>query len=398
MLGGTTDTIDSRGWQKELTAYCHEILQSLPRADQRRASEAYVSGLLRCPGKKSIRNIARASPGSCSDQALLQFVNKSGWDPAPVRRELANWLCAREDSKAWVVREVAFQKYGRHSAAVERQYVPSHGRLSNCQVGILAAIATPGGVIPITWRLAIPRSWDLDQLRRSKCGIPCGERHQPAWRYQVEALDDLSGDWGVPLAPAVLDLRQSAAVTELGHELHDRGLQFLMQVTEAVPVRFRYPRQLPRDLSGQDAVPASAAAGSLGDVSQALSALPRKTLSWRDPKTGRQVRGQFTCTPVHISGSLSESRIPQVLLLEWGLGKPVPRAFWLSNMVDSDIQDLVTLTRLATQADVDISTMIDQVGLCDYEGRSFLGWHHHVTLASVAYAFYLSYPPPPAQI
>jgi hypothetical protein len=369
------------------------MLQSLPRADQRRASEAYVSGLLRCPGKKSIRNIASASSVAYSDQALLQFVNKSGWDPAPVRRELANWLSTPAPT-AWVVQEVAFEKYGRHSAAVERQYVPSNGRLSNCQLGVLVAVATQDGVIPVTWRLMIPRSWDADDLRRRKARIPFCERHQPSWRYQVEALDDLSGDWGLPLAPAVLDLRQSAAVIELANELHDRGLQFLMQVAETVPVHFRYPRRPPQARPGGDAAPVPPAIGSLGDLSSTLSALPRKTLPWRDPKTGRQVRGQFTCTPVQAGGVLSASRIPQVLLLEWGLGKPVPRAFWLSNMVDCSIEELVTLTRLQAQADVDIGKMIDQVGLCDYEGRSFLGWHHHVTLASVAYAFCLSNPYP----
>jgi SRSO17 transposase len=100
---------------------------------------------------------------------------------------------------------------------------------------------------------------------------------------------------------------------------------------------------------------------------------------------------------VHTGGTSTASRIPEVLLLEWGLGKPIPRAFWISNMVDCNIEELVTLTRLHAQADVDISKMIDQVGLCDYEGRSFLGWHHHVTLASVAYAFGVSNPYPVTQ-
>ena len=33
--------------------------------------------------------------------------------------------------------------------------------------------------------------------------------------------------------------------------------------------------------------------------------------------------------------------------------------------------------------------MKEELGLDHYEGRGFLGWHHHVTMVMVAYAFLL---------
>jgi DDE superfamily endonuclease len=372
------------------------MFRSLPRSDQRRASEVYVSGLLRCPGKKSIRRIANESPSRYSDQSLQQFVNQSGWDPAPVRQRLAAYVSAQVAPLAWVVDEVAFRKHGRHSAGVERQYVRAHGRTSNCQLGVFVALAGADAAVPVTWRLSLPRSWDTDDLRRSKARIPHDERHQPYWRYQIEALDDLSGDWGVPLAPVVLDMRQAASFSELVHELDERGLEFLMQVNPTVPIRYHNGRPRP-GRAGERAVASPSAEASLADLSATLSALPRRTLSWRDPESGLRVRAQFTCTPVHSllpDGDTGRpSPVPQVLLLEWGLGKRKPRAFWLTNMVDADVADLVTLTRLPRRTEVDLATMIEQFGLCDYEGRSFLGWHHHVTLASVAYAFHVATTP-----
>jgi syndecan 1 len=36
--------------------------------------------------------------------------------------------------------------------------------------------------------------------------------------------------------------------------------------------------------------------------------------------------------------------------------------------------------------DEDFDRIADQVGIRDYSGRSFDGWHRHVTLASAAHA------------
>jgi hypothetical protein len=385
----TTLKAPSNDESRALSTHCQDLLSSLPRSDQRRASEAYVAGLLQCPGKKSIRRIASTSVRGFSDQSLQQFVNQSAWDPDPVRQRLATWLTDRSAPRAWVVGEVAFTKNGRHSAGVERQFSRATGRLVNCQVGVFVALSTEDGVVPVNWRLSIPRSWDTDELRRRKARVPPDERHQPPWRYQMEALDDLSGDWGVPLAPVVLDQPQSMAVAELAHALDDRGLPFLVRASSMATVRDEVLWSRPRC-----GAPASQRGTSLGEVIAALASLPRRTVSWLDPVNARQVRAQFTCARVRLmvpnDGAGCRSVVPRLLVLEWGLGKREPRAAWLSNVLDRDLDELVALTREPARAGVSIATMTDRLGLRDYEGRSFIGWHHHVTLASVAYAFHVS--------
>lgn len=370
-------------WSEDLSAHCFEMFRSLARSDQRRASEIYVTGLLQCPGKKSMRRIASETSGGYSDQSLQQFVNQSGWDPAPVRRRLSARLSARCPPTAWVVDELAFRKHGRSSAGVERQYVGSRGRLSNCQLGVFVALVGADAAIPVTWRLSIPRSWDSDQVRRRKARIPPDERHRSHWQYQVEALDDLAGDWGVPLAPVVMDVRPERSFDELVHELDNRGLDFLMQVNHTAPLRLHGARHRPVD-------------GTPREFAAALAVLPRRTLAWTEPGTGLQVRAQFSMASVRAAaaedGAESTSRIPQILLIEWGLGRREPRGFWLTNMVDRSIEDLVALSRLPRRVTAAVTTMIENFGLCDYEGRSFLGWHHHVTLVSIAYAFHVGRP------
>lgn len=372
----------TNGHRAALGEHCQDVFRSLSRADQRRMSEAYVDGLLRCPGKKSIRAIARELPDGPSDQSLQQFVNQSNWDPWPVRRRLGEQVCGSGEPKAWVVGEVAFPKHGRQSAGVERQYVRTEERQSNCQVGVYVAYANEDVAVPVTWRLVIPRSWDADVSRRQKARVPADAVHQPMWRLQVEAVDDLCGEWGLPLAPVVIDLREPRQVSDAFGQLYERGLEYIARVDHTVPVRVAAAAMRGGRRPDDGWTPAE---GPLDRIAAAFSGIPRRTLAWPDPATGAAVRSQFVSVSVRSTGGM-----PQVLLVEWGMGKRTPRAFWLSNMVDRGLEELVALVRLRARAGADVSAMCALTGLCDYEGRSFPGWHHHVTLASVAYAFHLT--------
>jgi SRSO17 transposase len=76
------------------------------------------------------------------------------------------------------------------------------------------------------------------------------------------------------------------------------------------------------------------------------------------------------------------------LLAEWPQGTPAPTKFWLSNLpAQTPIDDLVALAKLRWRVEQDYRELKDALGLDHFEGRSWLGWHHHVTLVSVAHGF-----------
>jgi hypothetical protein len=54
-------------------------------------------------------------------------------------------------------------------------------------------------------------------------------------------------------------------------------------------------------------------------------------------------------------------------------------------MVDEPPAELLALDRLTDRVDRDFARIADQVGIRDYAGRSYDGWHRHTTLASVAH-------------
>jgi SRSO17 transposase len=341
---------------RQLRDYCDHVLSSLGRVDQRRWGEVYVRGLIFCEGRRSIKHIA-AHVGGCSEQSLQQFVNQSPWDPEPVRRQLAIALAHALEPTAWVLEEVAFVKHGRQSAAIERQFVPSQGRVRNCQRGAVAMLVTPSSTATVNWRLALPRSWDADTTRRRSAHVPQHERYQPYWKYHVDMLDDMSGDWGMPMAPVLVDARQCEVTDPLVGALEGRGLEYLVRVSGA---KHRPP------VAGKP-----------------MSTAPpkRTTVVWQPPTQSHPVRSQFATVPTSVPATSRQ------MLVEWRLGASTPRAYWLTNMTNRSPAELGALAKMAPRAQHDLANMTETVGLGHHEGRSFSGWHHHVTLASAAQSF-----------
>jgi SRSO17 transposase len=368
-----TEAIEAR----RLHEYCESALASLSRADQRRWGEAYIRGLLFCDGRRSIRRIAD-EVGWGSDQSLQQFINQSPWDPQPVRQRMAALMAMVLRPTAWILEDVAFAKHGRQSAAIEAQFVPSQGRVRNCQLGAVAMFVSERGNVPVNWRLSIPQSWDTDSHRRRRAHLPAEQRHQPFWRYYVEMLNDISGDWGIPLAPAVVDARHAASVTGLTTELDNLGLEYVVRVSADVIAR---QRATPREMIATPVMN-----GRPAGAGPYPTPLERTTVTWRSPVLPHSIRSQFAVLPARIPPAAGR-RADRSLLVEWPLGGTTPRECWLTNITDRPIPELVALAKTLPQARQDLDHMTQTVGLGHHEGRSFIGWHHHVTLVSLAHAF-----------
>ena len=75
-------------------------------------------------------------------------------------------------------------------------------------------------------------------------------------------------------------------------------------------------------------------------------------------------------------------------LCEWPEGHEEPFEYWLSNLpAQTPPTELVRLAKLRWRIEHDYRELKDALGLDHFEGRSYRGWNHHVTLVSVAHAF-----------
>lgn len=347
-------------------------------------------GLATLPGRKSIRRIAdHAGPGT-TDQSLQQFVNQSPWDPRPVRQVLAARALEMAGPTAIVVEEVVFAKHGRFSPGVERQYVRSMGRVSNCQLGLSLSLAGARCSIPIEWHLMLPASWDRDEARRSRAYVPPEERHKPCWQHTMMALDEVSQWPSMPSLPVVAEAPVPAEAAALLAAMEDHRYQCVLRVADSMVATVEDPAAalVPRALPGGPPV------GRTAPLRELVCAMAgqRRTLVWTKPQ-GNLARSQFVTVPVQPGPGEPRSgrngTPARLLMAEWPLSRPEPTAYWLSNMADHRPADLVRLAQLPDCARETVEEMGRHFGLWDFEGRSFRGWHHHVTLSTAAYVLHL---------
>jgi SRSO17 transposase len=385
-----------------LAAFAEDVFASIPRKDQRRWGQSYLRGLLLDGKRKSIQpmaaRLARGDPAADAyalEQALQQFVNQSPWDPTAVRRRLAQRMTAAIQPTAWVIDDTAFPKFGRYSVGVAPQYCGALGKVANCQVGVSVHAATDQASCPIDWRLFLPEAWDTDAERRRKAHVPRGECHRPKWQLALELLDELVG-WGL-VPPVVLADAAYGEVGEFRLGLEQRELAYVVQVPGTIsayaedvtpePVAYagRGRRPMPRYRQRRS---------SLRQLVVEVGDQASRTVAWRQGADGQQLVSRFVALRVRPAGiklrRATQGGELQVrwLVAEWPQGEPEPVKYWLANLpADSSLERLVGLAKLRWRVEHDYRELKDALGLDHFEGRSWQGWHHHVTLVSVAHAF-----------
>ena len=129
---------------------------------------------------------------------------------------------------------------------------------------------------------------------------------------------------------------------------------------------------------------------SVHDVAVSLPAESWTEVCWRVGTKG-PLKSRFIALRAQPSHGYREGRITenvQWLLIEWPLGAKDPEKYWLSNLSeDTELTELVYWAKMRRQVEQNYQELKDELGLDHYEGRSWLGWHHHVTLTMIAFDF-----------
>jgi SRSO17 transposase len=383
-----------------LVEFCGEMFASMKRKDQRGWGEVYVRGLMLDGKRKSIEPMAaRLADGD--EQCLQQFVNQSPWDPVAVRRALA-WRMSREVSwAAWVIDDTGFPKFGKDSVGVARQYSGCLGKIGNCQIGVSINAATDSASCPLDWRLFVPKEWDeqteSNQKRRTNTKLPEDVHHTEKWRLALAMIDELRS-WGLT-PPVVLGDGAYGDVTELRSELEEREIEYVLDVKGATSAYHEdvKPTQPPKP-EGRGRPPGVRYREDPSSLKQlALAAGPDAavTVTWREGTRG-SISSRFIALRVRPANielrraahNAGEELPIRWLVCEWPCKEPQPTKYWLSNLpADTPLEQLVRLAKMRFRIEQDYRELKDALGLDHFEGRSYPGWNHHVTLVSVAHAF-----------
>jgi SRSO17 transposase len=108
------------------------------------------------------------------------------------------------------------------------------------------------------------------------------------------------------------------------------------------------------------------------------------TASMRSRFLAIRVRPANKDIPLNPDGSLPE----QWLIAEWPVRAAEPSDYWISDLpATTPIRTLVRTAKMRWRIEHDYRELKTGLGLAHFEGRTFAGWHRHVTLVTAAHLF-----------
>lgn len=350
------------------------------RDRRRRESFAlYAQALLTDGERKSMEPMAARMCGCPDDVAaaqkmhdrMLSLVSKSQWADAPVRAQAVGYgldaIRARgETIEVSIIDDTGFLKQGTHSPGVHRQYTGSAGKTANCQVAVSLVVASRSTHLPVDMALYLPEVWTSDLPRRQAAKIPDDINFQTKWRMALGMISRAKND-GVPLGTTLADSAYGD-VSEFRAGLISLNQPYALAVhstTHAVVIG--------RSLTGQRM-----------SVAKIAASLPKKAFrqtTWRQG-SARAMSSRFARLRVCVSG------VEQTLLIEWPNGEAKPTDYSFVHGHDAaTTKQMVRILKQRWRTERVYQDMKGELGLDHFEGRSYGGWNHHVTLALCCYAF-----------
>ena len=377
--------------RNRLEQFLGDLLEPLGRSERRQWSSVYVRGLLLDGERKSIEPMAARLPEG-NVQALQQLIGQSPWPWAPVWERLARRMTAElAPDPVWVLDDTGFPKQGRHSVGVERQYSGTLGKTANCQVAVSLHQVGPEESTILGWRLYLPESWIQDAERRAEAGIPGAVGFRTKGQLALELIDEALA-WGLRGGVVLADTAYGE-VTEFREGLEARQRPYVVGIPSPLGVWTKPPRRHKLKARGRGRPPSVYHYGeqrpsSVREVAE--KARGWKQVRWREGTKG-WLESRFYACRVQPSHGFNEGRPPhkQVwLLVEWPRAEPQPTKYFLCDLpAHYTLRRLVRIAKGRWKIEQDYQQLKEELGLDHYEGRSWTGWHHHVTLVMLAHAF-----------
>ena len=378
-------------WQAEFDAWLAPFLARLRRKEQRRWAPVYLRGRIGPGERKSVGPLAaRVAPGAV--QQLHHFVAASPWATAPLDEELvraADRLVGGPDA-VLVIDDTALVKQGKHSVGVARQYCGQLGKRANCQVLVSLTLARGEVPVPIGLRLFLPSAWADDPERCARAGVPEACRGARAKAdlalAEIDRVVSAGARFGWVLADA--GYGTSAAFRQ---GLSARGLLWaagIPKVQNVYPPAVELPWPAARTgRPRRQPVPSVAPVAAEAMLARA----DWRRISWR-----RGTKGPLAAEFAAVRVRLAEG---EQLRNGWHLpGEEVwligahratgARKYYVSNLpAEVPLERLAALIKARWVCEQAHQQMKEELGLDHFEGRSWLGLHHHALMTLIAFAF-----------
>ncbi|MDQ5830262.1 MAG: IS701 family transposase [Actinomycetota bacterium] len=329
----------------------------------------YLRGLLAEVERKNGWQLAERA-GYEHPRGIQRVLDRYAWDADAVRDDLRAYvLPALADPRGvLVVDETGFPKQGTHSAGVARQYCGTLGKRANCQVGVFLGYASPAGHVGLDRALYLSQEWTDDRARCRAAGIPDEVPFQTKPQLAL-ALVERALDAGVPAAWVVAD-EVYGSDSKFRGPLEARGQAYVLAVRSNQSVSTWPPYGPP----------------AVGTVADLVAAVP--ATEWHRLSCGEGAQGPrcYDWTYVPVRPALRDGWVHAVLARRHVERTDEVAYYLVYARVDTPLEEIVRAAGARWTIEDTFKLAKGQVGLDQYEVRSWHGWYRHVTLALLALA------------
>jgi SRSO17 transposase len=330
-------------------------------------AKKYLTGLLSPIERKNGWQMAEAM-GDATPYAIQQFLYRGHYSADALRDELRGYVNDKlgEDDGTIVIDDTGFLKQGKMSCGVKRQYSGTAGRIENCQIGVFLTYAGEKGHAPIDRRLYIPENWFDEPERCRKAGVPENVAFQTKPQIALEMIQEATA--------AGVNYRWVTGDCAYGDY---RSIRLWLEEKRKCYVLC---------VSGKEYVQMGLERVSVSSVLKGLDEEGWFEASCGDGSKGARVYDwqaiELTCPPVE--------GWTRHLLVRKSKKDGELRAYVCFAPYGTPIQKFVQIAGIRWTVERCFAENKSEVGMDQYEVRSYSGWYKHITLACLALALLTS--------
>lgn len=336
-----------------------------PSAPGFRTCQKYIKGLLGPSERKNGWQISETL-GESTPYEIQQFLYRSRFSADETRDVLREYVGEElgEEDGVIVVDETGFLKQGKKSCGVKRQYSGTAGRIENCQIGVFLTYASKRGHSPIDRRLYIPEEWIKDDKRRKEAGVPESVVFQTKPEMALEMIQEATSV-GLPYKWVTGDCVYGD-FTEIRNWLEKNKKHYVMCISGKAYVWRGHTQE---------------------SVKSILKNLPDE--GWFETSCGSGSKGErvYDWLMMEIDSGTIEGFKRSMLIRRSKSAPDELRAYICFAPIDTPKQKIIEIAGTRWTIETCFKESKSEVGLDQYEVRSYDGWNKHITLACIAIAF-----------
>lgn len=366
LTGSALETVCQ--WSHTLKSFQQRLNPYFARREARQAAFNYIQALLSPVERKNGWQIAE-QVGDMTPYRVQHLLGRAQWDEEQLCQEVRQYGIEglREAEDIFALDETGFLKQGNQSVGVQVQYYGTTGHLENCQVGVFLAYGTTKGHTLIDRRLYLPKSWADDPQKRGKVGVP--ETIQFATKAQL-AQQMLQSAWDAGLRSAwVVADEVYGNDTSFGRWLEQSRQPYVLTVNKKHSV-------------------------VIGWQPYRAEALCKSLLAeqWQRLSCGQGSKGEREYEWARVAVNCGDSGdFQRWLVFRRSLEQldSVQQVSYYQVFAPKDMS-LATIAKVAGKRwciEECFKLAKSQLGLADYEVRSWTGWHRHISLVLAAQVF-----------